>query len=152
MDKPNVHDGFSPSPSASRLIDEGTIASANREAVDRIKAAWPVLLEPVLARDVMGLSEGELGHAGPPFAGLAPPPVVLNALAGAAVHEGWAGDIAQARRMVLDGIIRLRPNHSLRTVSPMAGVVRPTQRLFRVVDRDTGAETFATLAEHRVPG
>jgi hypothetical protein len=147
MDKTSVHDGFSPSPAALRVIDEGTIASANREAVDRIKAARPVLLEPVLARDVTGLSEGELGHAGPPFAGLAPPRVVLNALAGAAVHEGWAGDMTQARRMVLDGIIRLRPNHSLRTVSPMAGVVRPTQRLFRVVDRNTGAETFATLAE-----
>jgi len=109
MAKTNVHDGFSPSAAASHVIDEGTIASANREAVDRIKAAWPVLLEPVLARDVTGLSEGELGHACPPFVGLTPPPVVLNALAGAAVHEGWAGNVAQARRMVLDGSIRLRP-------------------------------------------
>jgi Protein of unknown function (DUF1116) len=131
----------------SRMIDSRAIASANSEALTRIKAARPVLLEPVLAREATGLSEGELGHAGPPFAGLRPPPVVLNALAGAAVHEGWAGDVAQARRMVLDGVIRLRSNHSLGSVSPMAGVVRPGQRLFRIVDRSTGTETFATLAE-----
>ena len=128
--------------------DATTIASANDEAVTRIKAARPVLLEPVLARDAIGLCEGELGHAGPPFEpGQTPSPVVLNALAGAALHEGWAGEIEQARRMVLDGAIRLRPNHALGTVSPMAGVVRPSQRLFRLVDRATGAESFATLAE-----
>jgi hypothetical protein len=129
------------------MIDSGAIASANNRALARIRAARPVLLEPVLAREATGLSEGELGHAGPPFAGLPPPPVVLNSLAGAAVHEGWAGDVVQARRMVLDGVIRLRPNHSLGSVSPMAGVVRPGQRLFRIVDRNSGAETFATLAE-----
>jgi hypothetical protein len=112
------------------------------------QSARPILLEPVVARDVIGLADGELGHAGPPFdRGQTPSPVVLNALAGAAAHEGWAGDIGQARRMILDGAIRLRPNHSLGTVSPMAGVVRPSQRLFRIVDRNTGAEAFATLAE-----
>jgi len=124
------------------------MADANREAVERIKATRPVLLEPVLARNAIGLVEGELGHAGPPFApGEVPSPVVLNALAAAAIHEGWAGAIEPARRLVLDGVIRLRPNHSLGTVSPMAGVVRPSQRLFRLVDRATGAESFATLAE-----
>lgn len=132
---------------ATTLADAVT-ASANGEAVARIKAARPVLLEPVLARDAIGLAEGELGHAGPPFApGQAPSPVVLNALAGAAIHEGWVGEFEQARRMVLDGAIRLRPNHGLGTVSPMAGVVRPSQRLFRLVDRATGSESFATLAE-----
>jgi hypothetical protein len=130
------------------MIDIGTTTSANRAAVDRIKGARPVLLGTVLARDATGLSEGELGHAGPPLdEGQAPSPVVLNALAGAAIHEGWAGDLGQARRMVLDGAIRLRPNHSLGSVSPMAGVMRPSQRLFRIVDWSTGAETFATLAE-----
>lgn len=130
------------------MIETDKTASANTEAVCAVKAARPLLLEPVLARDAIGLADGELGHAGPPFdEGQSPSLVVLNALAGAAVHEGWAGDIARARQMVLEGQIRLRPNHSLGTVSPMAGVVRPSQLLFRVIDRSTGAETFATLAE-----
>lgn len=120
----------------------------NDEAVARIAATVPVLREPTTASLALGLAEGELGHAGPPFApGEAPPPVVLNALAGAAVHEGWAGDVEQARRMVLDGDIRLRANHDLGIVSPMAGVVRPSQRIFRVEDRASGASAFATLAE-----
>ncbi len=120
----------------------------NDEAVARIAAVVPVLREPAMAKEALGLAEGELAHAGPHFPpGEAPPPVVLNALAGAAVHEGWAGDMEQARRMVLDGEIRLRANHDLGTVSPMAGVVRPSQRIFRVEDRVSGACTFATLAE-----
>ena len=57
---------------------------------------------------------------------------MLNALAGAAVHEGWAGDTDAACRLVLDGQIALRPNHALGTVSPMAGVVRPSQTLGRI--------------------
>ncbi len=122
--------------------------AANRPAVEVILAAVPVLREPVTAREVLGLDEGELGHAGPPFEkGELPPPVVFNALAGAVVHEGWAGDLASAQRMVEDGQIRLLCNHGLGTVSPMAGVVRPSQRLFRIEDRTTGASTFATLAE-----
>jgi hypothetical protein len=124
------------------------IGTANRNAVDAILAVDPVVREPVMARDALGLAEGELGHAGPPFeTGQAPPVVVLNALAGAAVHEGWAGDMESARRMVLGGEIRLRHNHGLGTVSPMSGVVRPSQRLFRVEDGTTGRSTFATLAE-----
>lgn len=120
----------------------------NDEAAARIAATIPVLTELVTARDAIGLPDGELAHAGPPFPpGEMPPPVVLNALAGAVVHEGWAGDIGQARRMVLDGTIRLRANHDLGTVSPMAGVVRPSQRLFRIEDRSSGGCTFATLAE-----
>ncbi len=120
----------------------------NRQAVDKIVATVPVVRELVTAREALGLAEGELGHAGPPFAaGEIPPVVVLNALAAASVHEGWAGDMDQGRRMVLSGEVKLRSNHSLGTVSPMAGIVRPSQRLFRVEDRTTGSNTFATLAE-----
>jgi hypothetical protein len=73
--------------------------------------------------------------------------VVLAALAGAVVHEQWAGSLEAATRMVLDGRIKLRPNHSMAIVSPMAGVVRPSQPLFRVEDAASGANAFATLAE-----
>jgi hypothetical protein len=122
--------------------------AANRRAVEKIVATVPVVRELVTAREALGLADGELGHAGPPFAeGEVPPVVVLNALAAATVHEGWAGDMDQGRRMVLSGEVKLRSNHSLGTVSPMAGLVRPSQRLFRVEDRTTGANTFATLAE-----
>jgi Protein of unknown function (DUF1116) len=121
---------------------------ADRRAIERIAACRPVVRELVTAREALGLAEGELGHAGPPFdPGQAPSPVVLGALAGAVVHEGWAGTQDAAVRMVLDGAVRLRPNHSMAVVSPMAGVVRPSQPLFRVEDAASGASAFATLAE-----
>jgi hypothetical protein len=129
-------------------IVPGEAAAANARAVALIATTVPVLREPVTAREALGLADGELGHAGPPFAaGEMPPAVVINALAGAVVHEGWAGDVSAARRMIGNGEVRLRSNHALGTVSPMAGVVRPSQTLFRIEDRGGGGSTFATLAE-----
>lgn len=123
-------------------------ASANAEALRRILAAEPVLTGITTAGEAMGLAEGELGHAGAPFSTPTEiPHLVLNALAGGAVHEGWAGTVAEARAQILDGKIRLRCNHDLGTVSPMAGVVRPSQRVMRVENRAGPGVTFATLAE-----
>ncbi|WP_375453952.1 DUF1116 domain-containing protein [uncultured Methylobacterium sp.] len=122
--------------------------SANAEALRRILATEPVLAGIATAGEAMGLAEGELGHAGAPFSGPDEiPHLVLNALAGAAVHEGWAGTVAEARAQIRDGRIRLRCNHDLGTVSPMAGVVRPSQRVMRVENRAGPGVTFATLAE-----
>ncbi|PWR19553.1 hypothetical protein DKG74_16945 [Zavarzinia aquatilis] len=122
--------------------------SANEEAVARIAATAPRLTGSILAREALGLRDGELGHAGPPFEpGQTPPPTVLHALCGAAVHEGWARDGKTAAAMIAAGEIRLRANHEIGTVSPMAGVVRPGQRLFRIEDAASGTATFATLAE-----
>lgn len=122
--------------------------AANREALERIASVRPVLVGMERADRALGLEEGELGHAGPPFSpGQTPPTTVLNALAGAAMHEGWAGDMNSARRMVLDGEIRLRANHEIGAVSPMAGVVRPGQTLMRLDDANGGPPGYATLAE-----
>ncbi|MGY2289564.1 oxamate carbamoyltransferase subunit AllG family protein [Pseudomonas sp. SDO528_S397] len=123
-------------------------AQANAVAVQRILASEPVLVGSERASVALGLAEGHLGHAGPPFVSTdAIPPVVLNALAGATVHEGWAGDMAAARRLILDGQVQLHANHDLGTVSPMAGVVRPGQRLMRIENRAGSEVVHATLAE-----
>jgi hypothetical protein len=121
---------------------------ANRCALELIAACEPVLTGIEPAHSALGLSEGELGHAGPPFADDETlPPTVLNALAGAAIIEGWANNIHQARRLIEQREIRLRCNHSLGTVSPMAGVVRPSQPLMRVENRKGDGVTYATFAE-----
>lgn len=121
---------------------------ANKEALAKISACRPMLAGVVVAREALGLEEGELGHAGPPFAeDDTLPPTVLNGLAGGAVHEGYAPDMDTARDMIRRREIRLRHNHGLGTVSPMSGVVRPSQMLMRVIDADSGAVVHATLAE-----
>ncbi|AZP72566.1 DUF1116 domain-containing protein [Pseudomonas poae] len=123
-------------------------AHANTLAVERILATEPVLVGAQTASSALGLQAGHLGHAGPPFAQASQiPPVVLNALAGAALHEGWAGDLGGARRLILDGEIILHANHDLGTVSPMAGVVRPGQLLMRIENRAGNEVVHATLAE-----
>ena len=125
-----------------------TPSDPNSLAVRRIAEADPVLVGAERAGDALGLNEGELGHAGPPFVGVDLIPVpVLNALAGAAVHEGWAGTLDEGRHLIARGQIRLRSNHDLGTVSPMAGVVRPSQTVMRIEDRAGPGLTYATLAE-----
>lgn len=120
----------------------------NTLALARILATEPVLVGAQTASSALGLEAGHLGHAGPPFAHTGEiPAVVLNALAGATVHEGWAGDLDGARRLILDGKITLHANHDLGTVSPMAGVVRPGQLLMRIENRAGDEVVHATLAE-----
>ena len=127
---------------------DDNVATANDTAVLQVAAAAPVFGRPVEARAAIGLADGELGHAGPPFdAGQTPPPTVLNALAGACIHEGWAKTFDEGRSMVRAGEIRLRANHEIGVVSPMAGTVRPSQTLFRIDDRAGGPPGYATLAE-----
>lgn len=121
---------------------------ANQQAVERIAATQPVLAGCERASSALNLADGELGHAGPPFddpAGIPAP--VLHALAGAALHEGWAGTLEAASASILRGEIRLRANHDLGTVSPMSGVVRPSQVVMRIENRAGPGVTYATLAE-----
>lgn len=89
-----------------------TVSEANASALSRMGRAEPILVGAERAADALKLGGGELGHAGPPFADTASiPPPVLNAMAGAVVHEGWAGTMDEARASVLDGRIRLRSIH-----------------------------------------
>ena len=125
-----------------------SVDAANQEALDRIRSCEPHLTGIRLAGEALGMAERQLGHAGPPFRDPSRiPPVVLSALAGAAVLEGWATNHEDGRRLILEGSIRLTPNHELGTASPMAGVVRPSQPVMEVRDA-AGSETgFATFAE-----
>jgi len=73
---------------------------------------------------------------------------VLHALAGSAVMEGWVKTFDDAIAAIIGGDIALLPNHSIGIVSPMSGVVRPSQPLFVVQDAGgSGRVTYATLAE-----
>lgn len=121
---------------------------ANQMALERITTCEPILTGIEPASSALGLKEGELGHAGPPFRETEIlPATVLNALAGAAMLEGWAPSLRDAQRMIETREIVLRHNHGLGTVSPMAGVVRPSQPLMRVENRNGEGVSYATFAE-----
>lgn len=127
--------------------DDAT-SKSNSEALQLMSLVEPTIVDMSLAKHSLALADGELGHAGPPFSSVDQIPVtVLNALSGAALHEGWAGTRQEATRLIMDGEIRLRANHDLGTVSPMAGVVRPSQALMRLENAGGAGTVFATLAE-----
>jgi len=119
-----------------------------RAALAPLLDCQPAILGLQTAQEA-GLPPGSLGHAGPPFGPDDTIPLpVLHALGGACVLEGWAADQAEGVRLVRTGAVPLHSNHALGFVSPMAGVVRPGQPVFRVSDpRQPDIATFATLAE-----
>src|SRR6267378_3245037 len=100
--------------------------------LERVAKCEPVVTSLIKARDC-GLSARMLSHAGPPFSDrrLIPKPV-LHALAGSAVIEGWAKTLDDGIAAVLSGDINLIANHSIGIVSPMSGVVRPSQPVFAI--------------------
>src|SRR5260221_10112020 len=116
--------------------------------LERIATCEPVATGLIKARDC-GLSGRTLAHAGPPFDDRASVPnPVLHALAGAAVLEDWVSSFEQGVAAIVAGDIALVSNHALGIVSPMAGVVRPSQPLFVLDDANgSGRRTYATMAE-----
>ncbi len=116
--------------------------------LERIATCEPVVTSLIRARDC-GLSGRTLAHAGPPFDDRASiPKPVLHALAGAAVIEDWVSSFEQGVAAIVAGDIALVSNHALGIVSPMAGVVRPSQPLFVLDDAGgSGRRSYATLAE-----
>jgi hypothetical protein len=116
--------------------------------LERIARCEPIVTSLIRARDC-GLSGRTLAHAGPPFDDrVSIPKPVLHALAGAAVIEGWVSSFEQGVAAIVAGDIALVSNHAVGIVSPMAGVVRPSQPLFLLDDAGgSGRRTYATLAE-----
>src|SRR5260370_2584734 len=116
--------------------------------LERIATCEPVATGLIKARDC-GLSGRTLAHEGRTFAerGSIPKPV-LHGLEGAAVIEDWVSSVGQGVAAIVAGDIALVSNHALGIVSPMAGVVRPSQPLFVLDDAGgSGRRSYATLAE-----
>jgi hypothetical protein len=74
-------------------------------------------------------------HAGPPFHGDVPPPV-MNSAVQAALFEQWAADDAAARELLLRGEIQLQPAQDHGIVTPLAQVVSASMLLVAVRQQD----------------
>ena len=100
-----------------------SIREANAEAIRRILEAEPVLIDVVPASEAIpALQEGMILHAGPPidWGNMCGP--MRGAVAGIAVFEGWATDLAEAERLAESGAFNLNPNHDFGAVGPMTGM------------------------------
>ena len=124
------------------------IEEANREALRRIKAAEPVLIDVVPAGEAMPeLGERMILHAGPPISWDRMCGPMRGAVTGICVFEGWAEDLEAVGDMAAAGEIEFHPNHHFDAVGPMTGITTMSQPVMVVENREFGNRAFCAINE-----
>ncbi len=124
------------------------IEAANAEALKRILAGDPVLVDVVPAREALaGLEQGLILHAGPPVGWDRMCGPMRGAVMGIAVFEGWASDLADAEKKAAAGAFRFSPNHDYGAVGPMTGMTTVSQPLLVVENRTYGNRAYCAINE-----
>lgn len=129
-------------------LDDARIDQANKEALRRINAAEPELIDVVRAGDVIPeLDERTIGHAGPDldWGDMCGP--LRGAILGAAVYEGMAATLEEAQILVETGRIRFVSNHSIGCVGPMTGMITGSMPLLAVRNTTYGNVAYSTFNE-----
>jgi hypothetical protein len=139
--------GFGESADLTALALDRRRATANRAAVERVMAAGSHLVDVRPAREVLGLADRTLLHAGPPIAWADASGPLRGALIGATLFEGWADTVEEAERLLSSGGITLDPCHHHRAVGPMAGVTSPSMWMWCLEDPVHGGRAFSNLNE-----
>lgn len=128
---------------------EAAIAHANREVLQRILAAEPVLVDVTRAGKLIPELDSErlILHAGPPIAWQSMCGPLRGAICGAIVFESWAGDLGAAEALAARGAVRFAPNHHHGAVGPMTGITTKSMPLLVVENRSFGNRAFCALNE-----
>jgi hypothetical protein len=103
---------------------DAAIAVANAEAIKRIGAARPFLVDLKPAGEVIpNLGEKDLLHAGPPLSGWDEACGALRgSIMGALVHLGYAQDVAEAEALATRDEFRLLPANDYHALATYGGV------------------------------
>jgi hypothetical protein len=133
----------------SGLFADSAIEAANKETVQRMLSAEPVLIDVVLAHEAIpALSEGKtILHAGPPIEWARMCGPMRGAICGAIVFEGWAADLHAAEKLAEGGGVRLLPNHHFDAVGPMTGLTTRSMPLMVVENRKFDNRAYCTINE-----
>lgn len=124
------------------------IEDANREALYRMLAADPVLVDVVPASEAIpALKERMILHAGPPVEWERMCGPMRGAVTGIAVFEGWAPDLDAAEKMAAEGAFEFHPNHHFDAVGPMTGMTTISQPVMVVENRSFGNRAFCAINE-----
>ena len=119
------------------------IEAANAEAVKRINAADPVLVDISPAGEVIpGLKDRMILHAGPPVTWENMCGAQRGAMIGAVLFEAWAKSAEEAERLLQSGAIQFDPNHHHQAVGPMAGTISVSMPVLVVENRVFGNRVF----------
>jgi hypothetical protein len=135
--------------SALLALTNERVELANREALDRILCADPVLVDVRRAGDLIAALEGRrlMLHAGPPIEWARMCGPLKGAVCGAIVFEGWAKDLAEAETLAAGGAIEFAPNHDFGAVGPMTGITTKSMPLLVVENRAFGNRAVCALNE-----
>jgi hypothetical protein len=121
---------------------------ANREAVDRMLEADPVLVDVRPGIDVIpGMQPNTILTSGAPMAWDRYFGGQRNAVIGGALFEGLASDAADADAKLGDGRIELRACHDFGCVGSLAGIYTASMPVFIVEDRKHGHVGFCNSFE-----
>jgi hypothetical protein len=126
------------------------VEAANEIAFARFLEAQPVLVDIATARDALPAMEGGarvIAHAGPPIAWSAMCGPMRGAIMGAAVFEGWAPSVAEAKALLDANGVALMPCHHVGAVGPMSGIISPSMPLFVVDNRAAGNRAYSNFNE-----
>ncbi len=124
------------------------IEKANKEALDRLLKARPMLVGLGKAIDVIpGMKKNMILHAGPPITWDRMCGPQRGAVIGALIYEGLAKDEKQAEELAASGEIEFSPCHHHQAVGPMAGIVSPSMPVYILENEAFGNKAFATMNE-----
>jgi hypothetical protein len=125
-----------------------SIEQANRQAVERMMSARPMLTGVATAGDVIPeLGDRMLLHAGPPIGWERMSGPLKGAVIGAILYEGWAKDEAGATAIAERGEVAFDPCHHHQAVGPMAGVISPSMAVYVLENVTHGNRAFSNLNE-----
>jgi hypothetical protein len=129
--------------SASAASIKDRVVAGNEEAVRRLLAADPVLVDVAPAADVVeGLADKMILHSGPPIEWARMCGAQRGSVLGLVLFEGWADSLAEAERLLESGEVRLEPNHHHHGVGPMAGTTSPSLPVWVVENRAFGNRAY----------
>ena len=133
----------------ARLVNHPLVESANAQVMEQILAVQPLLVDVVLAREVLPrlAEERLLLHAGPQIEWERMCGPMRAAVVGAAMLEGWAATTEDAERQADSGEITFEPCHHHDAVGPMAGIISGSMPVLVVEDAATGSRSYSNLNE-----
>lgn len=150
-----VHVNWRPPSEASMLLTEleqqeiqDKIEAANKEAVNRLLAAEPVIVGIGQAgTDIPGMTKNTILHAGPPITWDRMSEPLKGAIIGGLIYEGLAENEEAARILAASGQIEFDACHHHSTVGPMAGVVTYSMPVWKLQNKTFGNYAYCTFNE-----
>ncbi len=124
------------------------VDQANREALNKMMEAEPVLIDIGQAKSVIpGMKDNLFLHSGPPISWEKMSGPLRGAVMGGILYEEIADSLEEAEELASTGQIEFAPCHHYRAVGPMAGIITPSMMVYIVEDKKHGGFTYSNFNE-----